>query len=133
MSNTSAFNTLWDLFQDAMDRAGHLFFPQRDGVTRALEPMMHQAGILTLQTRVHQMEYHGGTREGQLFAEDMRLVFRTLVPFLRKWIKVPDNYESLYRQMLQEMQQPDFVATMRLLTCWGTNPFAADKLVYDQH
>jgi SAM-dependent methyltransferase len=132
-SNKPALDTLYDLLQHAMDRSGHLFFSERDGVTPALEPTMHQAGILNLQTRVHPLEYRGGTREGQLCAEDMKHLFRTAAPFLRKWIKVPDNYDSLYLQMLQEVQQPDFVATARLLTCWGTNPSTPDKPIFDPH
>jgi hypothetical protein len=52
----------------------------------------------------------------------MRLIFRTMVPFLRKWTRVPDDYEMLYQQMLGEMQQPDFVARGSLLTAWGNNP-----------
>ncbi len=124
--NTPACSALQDLFTDALIRAGHLFFPERDGVTRALEPTMHKAGILNLQTRVHKLEYRAGTPEGQLFAEDIKHIFRTLLPFLRKWTKVPENYEHLYQQALQEMQQPDFVATWRLLTVWGINPPAIE-------
>lgn len=50
----------------------------------------------------------------------MKLGFRTLVPFLRKWIRVPDDYEATYQQMLSEIQQPDFAATSSYLTAWGT-------------
>ena len=122
MSNKPALNALLDLFQSASDQAGRSFFSARDGALRALEPMMHQAGILNLQTRLHILKYYAGTRECQLFAEDMKYFFRTIAPFLRKWTKVPNNYDQLQQQMLEEMQQPDFVATWTLLTCWGTNP-----------
>ena len=44
------------------------------------------------------------------------------MPFLRKWIRVPEDYEEIYQQMLGEMQQPDFAATWALLTAWGTVP-----------
>jgi ubiquinone/menaquinone biosynthesis C-methylase UbiE len=133
MCNTPALSTLYDLFVSALDRAGHLFYPERNGVPRALEATMHQAGILDLQTRVYQLEYRGGTREGQLHAEDMKHLFRTAAPFLRKWTQVPGNYDSLYRQMLQEMEQPDFVATWHMLTGWGTNPYTAEKAIFDPH
>lgn len=43
------------------------------------------------------------------------------MPFLRKWTRVPDDYEAIYQQMLCEMQQPDFVATWGMLTAWGYN------------
>ena len=133
-SNAFAVNALYDLFTSAFAQAGHLFFPERDGgVTRALEPTMHQAGLLNLQTRTHALEYRGGTPDGQLFAEGVQHVFRTAAPFLRKWTKVPGEYENLYQQALQEMQQTDFVATWRLLTVWGTNPVRAEKQIFDSH
>ena len=132
-SNSSALNVLCDLFFSALNRAGHFFFPERDGVTRALEPTMHQAGLLNLQTRVHRLEYHAGTPEGQLFAEDMKHTFRTGVPFLRKWTQVPSEYDSIYQQALQAMQQPGFVAPWRLLTAWGTAPDTAEKQIFDSH
>ena len=131
--NTPAFNTLYELLISAAIQAGHFFFPERDGLIRALEPTMHQAGLLNLQTRAYQLEYRSGTTEGQYFAEDVKHTFRTFVPFLRKWTNFPREYESLYQQMVQEMQQPGFVATWRLLTVWGTNPYAAEKQVYDPH
>lgn len=133
MSNTPTLPLMNDLFTNALNRAGHFFFPERDGVTRVLESTMHQAGLLNLQTRVHQLEYHAGTTEAQLFAEDIKHVFRTGLPFLRKWTQVPSDYENLYKQMLWEMQQPDFVATWRLLTVWGTNPSTVEKQIFDSH
>jgi SAM-dependent methyltransferase len=54
--------------------------------------------------------------------EDEKAFFRAIIPFLRKWTRVPDDYEEIYQQMLSEMQQPDFVATWNLLTVWGTMP-----------
>ena len=41
--------------------------------------------------------------------------------FFRKWTRVPDDYEAIYQQALEDMQQPGFVATWTLLTAWGTN------------
>ena len=122
-SNMPASHILYELLTAAFERAGHVFSSEeRGGVTRALEPTMRQAGLLNLQTRAYQLEYHAGTPEGLFFAEVTKHVFRTAAPFLRKWTMVPADYEHLYQQALQEMQQPGFVATWRLLTCWGTNP-----------
>ena len=49
----------------------------------------------------------------------MKRAFRTTLPFMRKWTRVPDDYETIYQQMLSEMQQPDFMAPWNLLTVWG--------------
>ena len=73
-----------------------------------------------VQTREHLLTYRAGTPEGDHFAQDMAHSFHTVRPFLHKWTKVPTDYDDLYQQALQEMQQPDFEATWRLVTTWGT-------------
>lgn len=71
------------------------------------------------QTRAYTLEYRSGTPEGQQFVENQKRIFRTALPFLRKWLRVPDNYDEMYQQMLTKLQQPGFVATWDLLTVWG--------------
>ncbi len=85
-----------------------------------LARLLHQYGLQNVQTRACTLEYRAGTPEGQHFVEDMRLVYRTILPFLKKWIRVPDDYEMIYQQALSEMQQPDFVGMVGVLTAWGT-------------
>ncbi len=75
-----------------------------------------------MQTRLHMLEYQGNTEQGRALAEDTRRLFRTILPFLQKWTRVPDDYEDLYQQMLDEMLRSDFTATWRLLTVWGMQP-----------
>jgi len=41
------------------------------------------------------------------------------LPFLRKWAQMPPDFEQIREQALREMQQPDFIRTMNLLTAWG--------------
>jgi hypothetical protein len=41
------------------------------------------------------------------------------MPFIRKWGRLPADYEELRIQLDQEMQQPDFVSRIHLLTAWG--------------
>ncbi len=66
------------------------------------------------------LEHRAGTPEGQSFYEDTRHLFRTLLPFFRKWGSVPGNYEDIYQQALNDIQQPGFVAAWKLVTAWGT-------------
>ena len=125
MALESASPALTDLFEimlHAFYQAGHLFTPGSKGVTGDLAPLLRQDGLQQVQTHTYTPEYRAGTPEGQKFYEDMRLLFRTLLPFLRKWTHVPDDYETTYQQALSEMQQPDFVARGSLLTAWGNKP-----------
>jgi len=119
VGNSPAFARLSDLMVQAFHQAGYLFTPTRDGLTSKLPSLLQQYGLQETQTRVSTLHYHMGTPEGQYFFEDIKLTMRTALPFLRKWIQMPDDYEEIYQQMLREMQQPDFVATLDLLTVWG--------------
>ncbi|HLZ55574.1 MAG TPA: methyltransferase domain-containing protein [Ktedonosporobacter sp.] len=115
-----ALGQLTELFIQAFYQSGHLFTATPDGLTSHLLPLLQQHGLKNLRTQMHAMEFRAGTPEGQLFYEDVRLIYRTIVPFFRRWLRLPDDYEAIYQQMLDEMQQPDFVETAVLLTIWGT-------------
>ena len=119
-STSPALTRLGELAIEAFYHAGHLFTPASDGVTKELARLLHQYGLQDVQTRAHVLEHRASTTEGQLFVEDWRNLYRGLVPFLQKWIRLPDDYEDIYQQMLQETQLPGFVATSRTLTAWGT-------------
>src|SRR5712691_394925 len=118
-SPSLALTRLYELALDVFYRAGHYFTAESNGVTGELARLLHQYGLQNVQTSVHMMEYRAGTAEEQRFYEDMRRFFQTILPFFRKWSRVPDDYETIYQQALSEMQQPDFVATSSLLTAWG--------------
>lgn len=126
-SHSPADARLAELWPQAFYQAGHFFTPTSDGVTSKLAHLLSQHGLLDVQTRPLRLEYRVGTPEWQSFYENRKLGYRTALPFLRKWIRVPDDYEELYQQMLSELQQPDFVATVGLLTAWGTVPEKRQK------
>jgi len=121
-SSSPALVRLNDLFLQALSQAGHFFTPSWNAVTSELARLLHQYGLQNVQTRAHALEYRAGTPEAQSFCEDMKHTFRVIVPFLRKWSRVPDDYEEIYQQLLSELQQPDFVATWNLLTAWSNKP-----------
>lgn len=130
-STSPALTHLCDLWLQAFHQAGHLFTPTREGVTGELAHLLRLHGVQEVQTRAATLEYRAGTLEGQRFCEDAKLMFRTVLPFMRKWMRVPEDYEEIYQQMLGELQQPDFVATQGLLTAWGIAPSAKDHLLED--
>jgi len=121
-SSSPAMTRLFELFLDALYRAGHYFTPEKNGVLNQLAPLLTQHGVRDVQTRAYTLSYRTGTPEGEQFSQDMQRAFRTTLPFMRKWSQVPDDYEAIYQQMLLEMKQPDFVAPWNLLTVWGTGP-----------
>lgn len=120
-TSSQALNSLYHVSVQAFHRAGHYFTPEGNAVITHLPVLMHQHGVLNVQTRTYPMKFPAGTPEGQHFAEDMKLVYRTTLPFLKKWNNVPDDYEGIYQQAMRDMQAPDFVGAWDMLTAWGFN------------
>ncbi len=121
-SPSPALTRLYEIALDAFYRAGHYFIPESNGVTGELARLLHQGGFQNVQMCTYTLQYRAGTAEGQFFYEDMRRLFQTALPFFRKWIRVPEDYQTIYQQALVEMQLPDFVAKSSLLTAWGNAP-----------
>lgn len=122
-TNSSALTRLGELSFEALYNAGHSFTPE--GVTTEFAHLLTQyAGVTDPQIHTYLSIYRAGTPEGEYFYEDMKHMYRTLLPFMRKWTKVPGDYEQIYQQAITEMQQPDFVTQWRLITAWGTTSAA---------
>src|SRR5262249_52273506 len=102
-NNSPAYNRLSSMLLQAFYRAGHYFTAQGDGVTSELVRLLHQHGLKDVQTRSYLLEYRAGTPEWQSFFEDSRKAFRTILPFMRKWVHVPDDYDAIYQQAFNEI------------------------------
>lgn len=120
-SSSPAHKRLLALVLEALYLSGHLFAPSHNGVTGHLAGLLKQNGFRDVQTQAHLLQYRAGTVQGALFCEDTKHLFRTIEPFLRKWTRVPEDYHTIYQQMVNEMQQPDFAATFPVFTVWGKN------------
>jgi ubiquinone/menaquinone biosynthesis C-methylase UbiE len=118
--SSSALFRLAQIQLQAFHQAGYFATPDGDAVINELTHLLHHYGLQNVQTREHMTEYRAGTVQGQRFYEDMKYLFKTAVPFYRKWTHVPDDYETIYQQMLNEIQQPDFVGIVKMRTVWGT-------------
>lgn len=120
--DSPALSRLHQLMVRTFERSGHLFFPHKKGITGELAKLLLRYGFLQVQTCASLLEYRAGTSAWHTYVEDMRHGLHTLLPFLEKWTRVPKDYQALCQQAFSEMQQPDFVATLHLLTAWGINP-----------
>lgn len=119
-TSSPALNRLFDLLLQSFWNAGFLFTEERDGVIRHLGDKMQQYGIANVQTKTHAISYTSANPESLAeFVKDMQRGFKVSTPFIQKWTKVPSDYEDIYEQMVLETQQPDFQASITLLTAWG--------------
>jgi ubiquinone/menaquinone biosynthesis C-methylase UbiE len=106
----------------ALFRSGHLFAQESTGLTAHLALLLSRHGCLQVQAKAYTLQYQAGTPEGQAYVEDGMHVLRTLRPFLQKWGCMSKDYNAIHRQVLEEIQQPDFCATWHLLMAWGIKP-----------
>jgi ubiquinone/menaquinone biosynthesis C-methylase UbiE len=121
-SNSPALTKLSQVALKAFYRSGRLFTESNDGMVCELVRLMTQHGISDIQSRVHTVVYRADTVEGQHFLQNIMYILRLFVPFFQKWTRVPDDYQEIYQQALNDMQQPGFEATYKLLTAWGVRP-----------
>jgi ubiquinone/menaquinone biosynthesis C-methylase UbiE len=118
--SSPARSRLGEVFIQAMHQAGYLFTPARDGVTGELARLLRQHGMQDVQERAYAIECRSDSPGGQNMLENTSLAYRTMLPFLRKWTKVPDDYEQLCQQALSDMQQPDYMVIWNVRSAWGT-------------
>ena len=118
-SSSPALNHLTDLLQRASYQSGHSSSPDGNTIVSEVIHLLQRLEIQNIQARSNTLEYRSGTPEWQFFYEDMKHALRMFQSFVLKWLRVVD-YEKLCQQALDEMQQPDFVGTWKLLTIWGS-------------
>jgi ubiquinone/menaquinone biosynthesis C-methylase UbiE len=118
-SNSPALTRLFEMHQCALYRAGHLFTKESLGLIDHLPQFLKRYGCRQVQTKPHIREYQARTAEGEAFHKAWMLMFQVLRPFFQKWGCAGKDYEAIYQQALDEMRQPDFCATIKLLTAWG--------------
>jgi ubiquinone/menaquinone biosynthesis C-methylase UbiE len=121
-SNSSAQMQQADQLLQAFHRSGHAFTSQRDGMTSGLIPLLQQHGFKKVQTADFILHYRKESMEEQFLSTYLIThAFRSFQAFKQKWNPQPDD-EVLTRQVLQDMERPDFEATWRFLTIWANNP-----------
>lgn len=120
-TNSPAVNRLSEISCDALFHAGHLFANGRPAITHKLGGLLHQQGLQNVQTRRVLID-HIEPGMMDMEKENVRLIFRTMLPFLQKWSQVPKDYDQIYQQASKEMDQPDFTSEWEMVTAWGTNP-----------
>jgi ubiquinone/menaquinone biosynthesis C-methylase UbiE len=133
-STSPALRQLFEMAQCAFFRSGHFFTDESTGIVDHLARLLDQYGCDQVQTKAYALEYQAGTKEGEIFYEDMMLMFQTLRQYFQKWScasKVKD-YETICQEALDEMRQPDFHATWNLLTAWGSKPKSAHIFSLDK-
>jgi len=121
-SESEALQRFFALVTRAQFRAGHLFKEEPFGLIDELPGLLIRNGFQKIESRKRVIEYRPGTELGNAWRQDMKHLFHTLRPFLRRYGCEPKDYDSICQQATQDMQQPGFSATHTLATIWTINP-----------
>lgn len=128
-SSSPAVIRLMGLFGEAFFNAGHLYSEAKTeetftegsaGIANELPRLMDQYGFHDIQTRISTGHYRPDTPGGQQYIEDLRLSGKNMIPFIRKWGRMPNDYDALCQQAVEATQQPGFSGSWEMLTVWGT-------------
>lgn len=109
-------------FLQAMYQSGHSFKPEAEGINDELANLLRRYGVLQVQTKTYDLQITREAAEGLGFFENIRIAYQTGQQFMRKWTRLPEDYEEQVQQAVRILQRPGTVATWQLLTAWGTAP-----------
>lgn len=128
-SNSPAVIRLMALFGEAFFNAGHLFSEVKTedtvtegsaGIANDLIRLLDQYGVHNIQSRISTGHYIPDTPTGQQYIEDLQLSGKNMLPFIRKWGSLPDDYDALCQEAVEATQRPGFSGSWDMLTAWGT-------------
>ena len=78
-----------------------------------------QSSTYFLRSGSQEEQYRASTPTGEAFYENIKQTFHRARPFMSKWMRLPENYEQMYQQALDEIQQQDFIVERTVQTVWG--------------
>ncbi len=121
-SNSAALQKIFTLLLVALQRSNHLFDQDGAGIASHLETFLVDQKCQQIQTQKYIIEYRADTTTCNDFYNSVQYLFRNSRPFLQKWVGTGKDYDTLYKQVLADMQQPTFQATSNFRTVWGQTP-----------
>ncbi|GAC1464547.1 MAG: hypothetical protein PVSMB5_05380 [Ktedonobacteraceae bacterium] len=119
---SSALRQLCEMFLCALYNANHLSEQAPAGIVPHLPTFLEELRCQSIQTHPQTIEYRAGSSAGDAFCQDAKYIFRTVRPFIQKWGCMKKDYDALYQQLLIDMQQPEFHASINFSTIWGRAP-----------
>lgn len=121
-SNSEALQQLCEMLLHAFYSSHHFFNTERTGIVPHLKVFLEEQRCQDVQIQLSTIEYQAGTELAAAFYQDVMHMFRTFRPFIQKWNKINKDYDTLYQQMLSDMQRPDFHASVNVAVVWGRTP-----------
>jgi SAM-dependent methyltransferase len=121
-SSSSALSTFYSLIRRGFERAGYLFSEEPTGLVAHLPGLLLRYDFQNVQSYKIPVVFRAGTDAYKSMVEDNEHAFHTIRPFLQRYGCLPQDYDALCQQAIQDMQQPDFVMRTTYYTFCATNP-----------
>ena len=121
-NSSPALSNFYVLIRQVFERASHLFEETPTGLVDHLPALFLRHGFQNVQTYQYPVVFRAGADDGKAFFEDLIHLFHTIRPFLLRYGCLPQDYEALCQQALQDLQQPGFVAKTAFRAICATNP-----------
>ncbi len=124
-TNKPSLETILAVGQEALHRAERGFSPtgRHTGMTYMLRFLFLQAGFQQLGKQTYAMDFSTGTQAYTAVFNDYKLVLLLAKQLIARTGMMPENeYNTLYEQAMDEMQQADFCGMSFLLTACGKKP-----------
>jgi ubiquinone/menaquinone biosynthesis C-methylase UbiE len=123
-SPSTALSNFYVLIRRAFEHATYLFEETPTGLIDHLPKLLLRYDFRDIQLNKTPVMCRAGTDTGKALLEDFIHGSHTIRPFLHRHSCLPPDYDALCQQAIQDMQQPDFTATLTYHTIWATNPTA---------
>lgn len=120
-SSSTALLQLSQMTVHAFFHAGHFREPEPTGLTAHLEEQLLRHNYQQIQTKRTNAIAEKKSETGKMVHQSLIIHFTRIRPFVMKWCgNDAKEYDSLYQQFLEDMQQQDdFYTHHSYFTVWG--------------
>ena|SRR5579864_3744032 len=127
ITNSVALEKINRMFMKAFYRTGRSFYPHEDGNHLALTPMLRQfleqGGCHLIREVPYLNNYSANTPDHASTSKNLQVVVKLGQPFLLKLnIATATELESLYQQMIDELESEHFRGIARFTSAYGQKP-----------
>jgi ubiquinone/menaquinone biosynthesis C-methylase UbiE len=122
LSNSAAAQRMQGWCTQALRRAGQSFSVDDHfiGILPHLRRILRDAGFVDIREQPYMINFSAGTEHFQDTTYDLKIAYKQLQPFIRKWHEISQaELDSLYQQMVDDMASEEFLGLWWYLAAWG--------------
>ncbi|HEU5228423.1 MAG TPA: methyltransferase domain-containing protein [Ktedonobacteraceae bacterium] len=126
-TNSPAYKRLMQLSLEAMQKAGRTFVSGGGsvGIVAMLGRFLREAGCQNVQRAAYAIDYSTGERVHAAVCQDIQVASKLSQPFMvNMGVTSNQEWDTLYLQLIDEMEAETFTGVWMILSVWGEKPEA---------